>query len=231
MAPLSGKDDPTTGIERYLEKALLIFANQISSQLAKPTPKSNTNRESSLNLLPLPYQKLIVISNCRAIKSSSAFQNVSLDSINSLEQSVLLSFIQEESEIILHPLLKCLGKGESFIYRLLRELSEVDRQVREIDKSLVKTILSSLTFITIKGLADQIQLLQTNTEFGKVAWRDGIIMKSVLAPIIIQEAFDSLGTFLECANYREEDGGTEGQLMIEKFKTENAILVSIFTDI
>src|SRR4051794_4113690 len=203
MAPLSGRDDPTTGIERYLEKALQAFADQVSAQLAKPPPKRNPSKIGPLNSLPLPYQKLIVISNCQAIKSSPAFQNVSFDPINSLEQSVLLDFIQEQAKIIMQPLLKSLVKGESFVYRLLRELSEVDRQVREVNSSLVKTILSSLTFIFIKGLADQIQL-NNSADISKVAWRDGIIIKSVLAPLISQAAFDSLGSFLEYTNYSEE---------------------------
>jgi hypothetical protein len=231
MTLLSGKDDPTIGIERHIEKTLQACAAQVSSQkTSQITEKSHPNREVTLKSLPPPYQKLIIISNCQAIKASPVFQNVSLDSIASLEQTTLLEFIQEQSELISRPIVKSLAKGESFIYRLLRELSEIDRQVREINKSLVKTILSSLTFIIIKALTDQIQSnapLQT----GKIIWRDGIIMKSILAPLIIQEAFNLLEEFLVSTNYKEGDEGeAEGQKLIEKFKNENAILVSIFTD-
>lgn len=231
MTQLSGKDDPTTGIDRHIEKTLQMFAEQVSSQLAiQFAPKSYSDRKDTLKSLPPPYQKLIIISNCQALKTNQAFQNISLDSINSLEQSTLLSFIQEQSEMITRPILKSLVKGESFIYRLLRELSEIDRQVREINKSLVKTILSSLIFIIINGLTDQMSSNPPSLP-GKIAWRDGIIMKSVLAPLIIQEAFDLLEQFLKSTNYQEGDeSGVEGEQLIEKFKTENAILVSIFTD-
>lgn len=220
---LSGRDDPTVGTERFIVAALQEFTSVLEGELAKET-KATFEEPKTLDQVAPSYQKLIVISNLGAIRNGLQ-DTVDLQSIDDLEQKVISAFIDEQEKIILPWALQDLQNKQSIVYRLLRELSEVDRQICEIDSSLTRQLLTLLVAALLEGLS------QLVVGKGRQAHLDGLVLKSVLASLISEHASGKLERFLLNNPPLESEAALDdgGQSAIDGFKQKNPILVSIFT--
>lgn len=220
---LSKRDDPTVGTERFLSAALQELTSVINSELEKQR-KSGFEEPKSLDQVAPSYQKLIIIANLGELRAGLR-DSVDLQPLEELEKKTITAFIDEQNKAILPWVLQDLQKGVSIVYRLLRELSQVDRQISEIDVSFARQLLTLLVTSLLKALS------QVVVGKGKQAHIDGLIVKSVLASLISEDALESLDTFLKNNHPQDDESPLEdgGQRAIDDFKQKNPILVSIFT--
>ena len=104
-------------------------------------------------------------------------------------------------------------------------MSEVDRQICEIDSPLTRPLLTLLVAALLEGLS------QLVIGKGRQAHLDGLVLKSVLASLICEHSSVHLERFLANNQPLENENALEdgGQSAIDAFKRKNPILVSIFT--
>jgi hypothetical protein len=239
---LMGRDDPCASLEQNTSQAVEAFCRSLRQQLQE----HNGGSASALGPVGMlrdaarPFQLLTVMANVRRLlmvgegtddkdDDKGDLLGVSdLELLNGLLSECWTSYVAERSALIqatLGPTRRHRPSGAQeaeptprWSQRLLRELSEVDREVREIDGALVRPLLTACVENLIKTMVVEDSRIWTILDL--------LILNAVLAPVLSDAAHQTLSQHLSSVTVP-----ADVQVRVERFKTDNPVLCGLFSSL